>query len=50
MSLARGLSMEIKQIGKRGLRLNSITGWIKLALSDNPQRTIRCKQHRRQCC
>ena len=34
-SLARGLSMEIKQIGERGVRLSSITGGIELALSDN---------------
>ena len=34
-SLARGLSMEIKQIGKRGARLSSIVGGIELALSDN---------------
>ena len=34
-SLARGLSMEIKQIGERGVRLSSITGGIELALSDS---------------
>ena len=34
-SLAEGLSMEIKQIGERGLRLSSIVGGIELALSDN---------------
>ena len=34
-SLAQGLSMEIKQIGERGLRLSSIVGGIELALSDN---------------
>jgi hypothetical protein len=34
-SLARGLSMEIKQIGERGVRLSSITGGIELGLSDN---------------
>jgi DUF4097 and DUF4098 domain-containing protein YvlB len=34
-SLASGLSMEIKQIGKRGVRLSSITGSVELALSDN---------------
>jgi len=33
-SLAEGLSMEIKQIGKRGLRLSSIVGGVELALSD----------------
>ena len=34
-SLAGGLSMEIKQIGERGLRLSSIVGGIELALSNN---------------
>jgi hypothetical protein len=34
-SLAQGLSMEIKQIGERGLRLTSVVGGIELALSDN---------------
>jgi len=34
-SLAEGLSMEIRQIGKRGLRLSSIVGGVELALSDN---------------
>ena len=34
-SLAGGLSMEIKQIGQRGLRLSSIVGGIELALSDD---------------
>ena len=34
-SLAEGLSMEIKQLGKRGLRLSSIVGGVELALSDN---------------
>lgn len=34
-SLAHGLSMEIKQIGERGVRLRSIMGGIELALSDN---------------
>ena len=34
-SLASGLSMEIKQIGQRGLRLSSIVGSVELALSDN---------------
>ncbi len=34
-SLAQGLSMEIKQIDKRGVRLSSIVGGIELALSDN---------------
>src|SRR6476660_8534877 len=34
-SLAQGLSMEIKQIGERGLRLSSVVGGIKLALSGN---------------
>jgi hypothetical protein len=34
-SLAEGLSMEIKQIGERGVRLSSVVGGIELALSDN---------------
>jgi hypothetical protein len=34
-SLAQGLSMEIKQIGERGVRLSSIVGGIELALSDH---------------
>lgn len=34
-SLAGGLSMEIKQLGERGVRLSSIVGGIELALSDN---------------
>jgi hypothetical protein len=34
-SLARGLSMEINQIGERGVTLSSITGGIELGLSDN---------------
>jgi len=34
-SLAEGLSMEIKEIGQRGLRLSSIVGGIDLALSDS---------------
>jgi hypothetical protein len=34
-SLASGLSMEINQIGERGIRLSSITGGIELGLSDN---------------
>ena len=34
-SLASGLSMEIKQIGERGLRLSSIVGGIDLGLADN---------------
>ena len=34
-SLASGLSMEINQIGERGLRLSSIVGGIDLGLSDN---------------
>ena len=34
-SLASGLSMEIKQISERGVRLSSIVGGIELALSDN---------------
>ena len=34
-SLARGLSIEIKQIGECGVRLSSIVGRIELALSDN---------------
>ena len=35
ISVARGLSMEIKQIDERGVRLSSIIGGIELALSDN---------------
>lgn len=34
-SLASGLSMEINQIGERGVRLSSIIGGIELGLSDN---------------
>jgi len=34
-SLAQGLSIEIKQLGERGLRLSSIVGGIELALSNN---------------
>jgi DUF4097 and DUF4098 domain-containing protein YvlB len=34
-SLAQGLSMKIKQIGERGVRLSSIVGSVELALSDN---------------
>jgi hypothetical protein len=34
-SLAEGLSMEIRQIAKRGLRLSSIVGGVELALSDD---------------
>jgi len=34
-SLASGLSMEINQIGERGVRLSSIVGGIDLGLSDN---------------
>ena len=34
-SLARGLSMEINQIGEHGIRLSSIIGGIELGLSDN---------------
>jgi hypothetical protein len=34
-SLASGLSMEINQIGERGVRLSSIVGGIELGLSDN---------------
>ena len=34
-SLAGGLSMEIKQLGERGVRLSSIVGGIELALADN---------------
>ena len=34
-SLARGLSMEIKQIGERGVRVSSIEGGIELRLADN---------------
>ena len=34
-SLAQGLSMEVKQIGERGVSLSSVVGGIELALSDN---------------
>jgi hypothetical protein len=34
-SLASGLSMEINQLGERGVRLTSIVGGIELSLSDN---------------
>jgi len=34
-SIASGLSMEIKQIGERGVRLSSVVGGIELSLSDN---------------
>lgn len=34
-SLARGLSVQINQIGERGVRLSSITGGIELGLTDN---------------
>jgi len=34
-SLASGLSMEINQIGERGVRVSSVVGGIELALSDN---------------
>jgi len=34
-SLGSGLSMEINQLGERGVRLSSIVGGIELALSDN---------------